>query len=451
MERLARCLAALALAGVLCGCFWFTRQPVSKAPTATAFSAPTRTLTPTLLPTWAHQAKKTETAPPTAPPTASATPAATPSATSSPLATDTSALPTATQVPAIATAPPPSPTPTFFTENESPAASLYSTRERLGLAFNPGFGALSEYPLERLPFGWYSDWRVREYPEQPDGIEFVQLVRVSKSQYPPDWERLAAAIAANPGAIWLIGNEPECIYQDARTPTEYASIYHDCYIFIKERDPSARVGAGGVVEPTPLRLQWLDQVLAAYHSAYGERLPTDVWHIHNQILQEKRNEYGCDIPVGLSQDAGRLYPWWENDSMEHFRDHIWDFRRWMGERGERDKPLIVSEYGVLMPNDHFDEIGGSGSGERRVKEFMSGSMKFMLTARDEELGCPSDGNRLVQRWLWFSLNNPSWEQNQAANQGFNGNLCDPYTRELTPYGEHYAQLAAELIAGNVSD
>lgn len=334
---------------------------------------------------------------------------------------------------------------------ENPKTSLYSTRERFGLAFNSGFGALSEYPLEQLPFGWYADWRVQVDPAQPAGIEFVQTIRVGPNAYPPDWEQIAAAIAANPGATWLIGNEPECVYQDARTPAEYASIYHDCYVFIKERDPGAQVVVGGVVEPTPLRLQWLDEMWNAYQAEYGERLPCDAWHVHNQILQEKRGEYGCDIPVGLSQDAGQLYPWWENDSMDHFVDHIWAFRRWLAAKGERDKSLILSEYGVLMPNAHFDTIGGTGSGQERVKAFMSASMEYMLNARDPEIGCPADGNRLVQRWLWFSLNNPSWEQTQAANQGFNGGLCDPYTHALTPYGEFYAQFVPDLIAEYGSD
>ena len=31
---------------------------------------------------------------------------------------------------------------------------------------------------------------------------------------------------ANPGFLWLIGNEPECIWQGDTTPEDYAEVYH---------------------------------------------------------------------------------------------------------------------------------------------------------------------------------------------------------------------------------
>ena len=109
----------------------------------------------------------------------------------------------------------------------------------------------------------------------------------------------------------------------------------------------------------------------------------------------------------------------------------------MDDHGQRDKWLIISEFGVLYPSDWFDDLGDPG-GDARVMTYMEATLDFLFTATDDALGCPSDGNRLVQRWAWFSLNNPSWTQRPAY--GFNGNLCDPFARELTPFGEHYEAL-----------
>jgi hypothetical protein len=318
----------------------------------------------------------------------------------------------------------------------------FQTLARFGLAIHLTLGKLEDYPLERLPFGWYSDWKYNPSAPRPNGAEYVQMIPVDSMRYPPNWDKVREAILANPGSLWIIGNEPECIYQGNRSPEAYAEIYHDSYQFIKNADPFSSVAIGGVVQPTPLRLEWLERVLQHYEMRYGQSMPVDVWNIHNQILQEKRGYYGCDIPVGLEADEGRLYQWWQNDSIEIFREHVWAFRRWMAEHGQRDKMLIISEYGVLYPSHWFDTLGPPG-GDARVNSFMAETFDFMLHARDEELGCPADGKLLVQRWLWFSLNNPTWLQN--SEWGFNGNLCDPYTQQMTVFGEHYERTMQRIL------
>ncbi len=432
--RLSLALAALGLALSLTGCARSCGQAV---PPATATSQPTaQSVTPTPQPL-AAVATLPPTATVTTSPSATPTypPPHTPTSTATPSPRPTS---TATRTPTAA----PTLTPT------APSGpSLYTTRRRLGVAFSSGYGPIAAYPLDRLPFGWYLDWQFHEHPAPPAGIEFVQTVRTGPGSYPPDWGALRRAAAANPGSLWLVGNEPECLHQDGRAPEDYAAIYHDVYAALKAADPTAQVAIGGVVEPTPLRLEWLDRVLAAYAAAYGEPLPVDAWNTHNQILQELRGEYGCDIPVGLAADAGMRYAYDENDSLEHFRAHIWALRHWMAQHGYRDRPLIVSEFGVLMPRALLEREGQPGSGEARVMAFMQGSIGWMLSASDPAIGCPADGNRLVQRWAWFSLNGPNWEDEPAANQGFNGGLSHPNTRALTVYGEAYSHLAIGWLAG----
>jgi hypothetical protein len=55
----------------------------------------------------------------------------------------------------------------------------------------------------------------------------------------------------------------------------------------------------------------------------------------------------------------------------------------------------------------------------------------------------------VQRWAWFSLDVPPW--NPATNEGFNGNLFDPYARTITGYGLNFRKHTAALPAPDYRD
>jgi hypothetical protein len=311
--------------------------------------------------------------------------------------------------------------------------------DRFGVAVRSDFGEITDYDVASLHIAWYSDWAARVNPPRPAGIEYAQLVWVSDGVFSPSLDQLAPMVDANLGSVWMIGNEPECIWQGNNTPEQYAQAYHQLYTFIKDTDPTAQVAIGGVVQPTPLRLRWLDRVLDHYQATYGEPMPVDVWNIHNMILPEVRGGWGCDIPRGLTEDSGRLYTVDDNDSVDYFVQHVVDFRTWMRDRGQRDKPLIITEYGVLMPVEY-------GLTPQRVNAFMNATFDYLLTARDNALGYPADENRLVQRWLWFSLNDPPWDP--ATGAGFNGALFDHrfpgYPGVLTEFGINFKQYMGVL-------
>ena len=55
-------------------------------------------------------------------------------------------------------------------------------------------------------------------------LEYVQLFEVSQAS--PDWATLQTAVAARPGSLWILGNEPECPNQGNMTPEDYAERYH---------------------------------------------------------------------------------------------------------------------------------------------------------------------------------------------------------------------------------
>jgi hypothetical protein len=269
------------------------------------------------------------------------------------------------------------------------------------------------YDVSALNLGWYVDWGTQTNPPRPGGAEYAQMLHVDGSSFSPSGSTLAARIAANPGALWLIGNEPDCIYQDNVPPQEYAQAYHDAYTFIKGHDSTAAVSAGGIVQPTPLRMQYLDIVLDTYSSLYGEPLPTDAWNIHTYILREAsctkypNSCWGAEIPPGIAADAGMLYTLDDTDDLDIFQQRIEQFRQWMRGQGYRDTPLLITEYGTLLPyydpDSLFYDSEGNPFDEERARDFMYGTFDFLLTANDPDMGYPADENRLVQRWLWYSL------------------------------------------------
>ncbi len=324
---------------------------------------------------------------------------------------------------------PAGPSPTATRPGPEPGqAFLYQGRPRWGVGV--ALGPISRYDVEPLQLGWYLDWGARPDSARPGGAEYAQMVRLKGGVLRPDAGALAEIARANPGSLWLIGNEPDVRWQDNVEPAAHARLYHQAYSAIKAADPAAQVAIGGVTQPTPLRLRYLERVLAAYEEQFGAQIPVDVWHVHAFILREERGSWGVDIPPGLTEDEGMLYEVDDGDDMEIFRRQIVDFRRWMAERGFRDRPLIVTEYGILMPEEY-------GFPPERVVGFLADTFDFFLTARDPALGCPADDDRLVQRWCWFSLDAPDGEYPT-------GRLFDPQTGALTAVGEGWERVVGRL-------
>ncbi|MBN1136038.1 MAG: hypothetical protein JXM73_05610 [Anaerolineae bacterium] len=285
---------------------------------------------------------------------------------------------------------------------------------------------MARYDVERLGAGWFLTGLTEQVLPLPAGMEFAPLVQVLGATYSPDAETLQEIARTQPGALWLVGNEPDVIWQDCATPEEYALVYHQVYTALKSADPSARIAIGGISQVTPLRLRYLDGVLLAYEEKYGEPMPVDVWNIHLAILREERGSWGVDIPPGLPDDRGILYEIEDNADVEILKREIASFRAWMAERGLRDRPLIVTEFSVLMPPEYgfpFD----------RVRDFLVAAFDLMLTATDSETGYQADGNRLVQRWAWYGLADKIYST---------GNLFDPDTGQITLLGLAFAEYTA---------
>ncbi|MHB0856551.1 MAG: hypothetical protein ACYC5M_03155 [Anaerolineae bacterium] len=318
-------------------------------------------------------------------------------------------------------------------------------------------GSLAGYDVAQLGAGWYTNWSTSASPSLPAGLAYVQTVRFTpvnpedegadphdpdQVTVRPDAATRAAIAAAHPGSLWLLGNEPDSVFQgEPLEPAVYAEVHHRLYAEIKNWDPTALVANGGIVQPTPCRLAYLDLVWAAHQAAYGTPLPVDVWNIHAFILTE-HPLWGAGLPPGVDPGCATSFDYRDADDPTILREGIVRFRQWMKDKGQQAKPLIVSEYGVLYHLYYdpvegvwkpFTDEEGNAFTQERVSRYMVDSFRVFLWNSDAALGMPEDGYRLVQAWAWYSL----------SDTFYNGALFDA-DKTLTLMGQTYADYTANL-------
>jgi hypothetical protein len=310
--------------------------------------------------------------------------------------------------------------------------------------------------LDDLGAGWYATFDSDPGGMPSNGAEFVPLIwvqqRVENGVYMPTFhirpglndQGLGRLIDARPGALWIVGNEvdrgpqPGMLAQAGTFPDIYAQAYHQIYHYIKERDSTALVANSGLVEVTPGRLQYLDLMWESYLDRYHEPMPVDVWNMHIYVLPEV-DPYGqpngiASVAVGTDPELGKMesfdpdgsgprkpldtcplediYCIAEHDDALVFAQQVLAMRNWMAEHGQRNKPLILSEFSLIYPYlidpDGAcwlqDENGNCFTNDRTLS-YMDATLDYLTSARDGSLGYPLDNNRLVQQWLWFSIAN----------------------------------------------
>ena len=326
---------------------------------------------------------------------------------------------------------------------------------------------ITDMDVGPLRAGWYIDYHARQTPSRPGGIEFAQVINLGQGpdrsfHYSPKGADLLDIIDANPGAIWFIGNEPDRRgYQDDIEPDVYARAYGTLYALIKARDATARVYPGSIVQATELRLKYLNIVLDTYLAEYGRAMPVDGWSIHGFILREVSESHptlsawGAGIPPGLDDLTGLVINVRDNDSVALFVQQIERFRQWMADNGYRNVPLILSEYGVLMP-DGFKDEDGRAFDHGRVNAFMDTTFDYLLNTRSAQVGYPLDDNRLVQRLSWYSTNDKNFngwlfDTDNALNRSLMGDNYVSYTADVKEELDFFPNIVRVLPAKLVKD
>ncbi|MDA0243000.1 MAG: Ig-like domain-containing protein [Chloroflexi bacterium] len=363
----------------------------------------------------------------------------------------------------------------FFANHQSEQAVVapncrYGISDTGGSSFFDQFGA-----------GWVVNFVPSNNPSYAPGMEYVPIIRLKQLKdgngnrlpgytfhggTPPLTDGpggMGELVAAMPGRLWLVGNEIDRhTAQDDIMPEIYATAYHDIYYFIKQRDPSARIAISGLVQVSPGRLQYLDLVWESYLAQYGHPMPVDVWNMHAYALPEIQlngQDSGAAVALGTDPnlaliDAGgqlalcaqnNVMCIYEHDQMAQLQYQVIAMRQWMKNRGQQNKPLIISEYSLLYPYIKFedgtcdyvrDEYGNCFD-PARVSQFMVNSFNYLETAADPNLGYALDNNKLVQQWLWFTSAVPDNEYVGSSSKLLTNNLTS-----LTTVGNTYASSVA---------
>jgi hypothetical protein len=336
------------------------------------------------------------------------------------------------------------------------AAGVDFSNCRLGVGLTRN--SIGVYNYTPTHVGWYHNWSAPLIPVRPGNMEFYNTVEIRQDKSggvfldtvsinPPltmDANGLGPIIHANPGSVWILGNEIDRRGQSETMPDKYAEAYHDTYQFVKSIDPTARIAIGSVVEPTPLRLEYLDKILYAYRVKYRTPMPIDVWNIHMYILPELVGSWGAEVPPGSTVNQGRLYTAADNVNLNVFKSLIREMRVWMKSRGYQDRPLIFTEFGALLPLWWMSQNGVT---QQQMNQFNRDAVYFMNTATDADLGYVADGYHLVQRSALYSMDDdspaPGGEDGEFAWGTFLFRSTSPFT--LTSIGQYYIeQIAAPL-------
>jgi hypothetical protein len=311
-------------------------------------------------------------------------------------------------------------------ENIEPAEAIPSGAWSARAGFSISSTTDPGYWAQMLGSGWYLDWSMRT-EITANGPEHWQMVRVHEDCISPSPEAIQSSASSFPGQVWIIGNEPDVIWQDDVTPSSYAVNYHALYYLIKSSDPIAQVAVGGISQASPLRLEYLDQVLQTYQDRYHEALPTDWWTVHGYVLREEQNSWGVEIPPGMDVTQGQLYEVSDHGRLDLFEKQLVAFRTWMKTNGYQDTPLALTEFGILMPTSY-------GFPTEFIADYLEQTFAWLYQSQDSSTGYPDDSYHLVQKWAWFSISDPNYPSS---------NLGDISNGRLTLIGERFRSVVSK--------
>lgn len=250
-----------------------------------------------------------------------------------------------------------------------------------GVSIAYGLGGAQE--LNELRTAWYTD-----YDYRGAALADQQRLYMVKTSWDP--AGVADVARSHPGEWWQFGNEPNDLHQDNVSPSEYAHRYRSFYHMLKDADPSAQVIPAGLANAD---WRWAESFRQAYEREYGTWPPVDGWNIHNYLLDSCASATDVNL----------------------FKSRIESFRSWMARNGEADKPLFLTEYGVLYGNGccNCPTIPPD-----QVAEFMQMTSQWLSESH------------AANAWAWFAV---------RTDGRTNGDLFFP-DRVLTEFGRAYRDL-----------
>ena len=127
----------------------------------------------------------------------------------------------------------------------------------------------------------------------------------------------------------------------------------------------------------------------------------------------------------------------EVDDLNRILEQIRMMRQWMADHGQRNKPLINTEYGILLNES-------TGFDQARVQRFLVATFDLFYRRPeiiDHAIGMPDDGGRMLQQWFWFILSN---EERYFAQT--HTSLMSSVNLQLLPLGQEFGNYVSNLVS-----
>lgn len=241
--------------------------------------------------------------------------------------------------------------------------------------------------LDALGPVWYMDY----HWDTPTLSGHGRLYVIRSWEVRGDRGAILSAMQASGPAWWSLGNEPNDPNQDNVSPEEYAELYHtfEGWAIKAQR---CKILPAGIANAD---WNWAEAFRKAYRQKYGRYPRVDGWNIHNYVLEEGLNPY----------------------DVAEFQRRILAFHRWMESIGDEQKPLFLTEFGVLYGNGCCNRPVDPPD---KIQSFMRDAVRWL-----------ADSN-LVACWAWFASD---------ANP-YNGSLLDQ-SGQPNALGTIYRELLLE--------
>ncbi|MBP9758261.1 hypothetical protein KBD45_01090 [Candidatus Dojkabacteria bacterium] len=304
-------------------------------------------------------------------------------------------------------------------------ADKYTMRERFGVG---GYPTVSN-PLN---MGWYFQWtNTNPYSIglYEKSVSFMPLLGLAPDvQYPDqpgkktcaEWKTFFAAHPSeyNDNTKVMIGNEFG-FGNEVRNYDETALYFNAWKSCVKSYNSNIQVGSGA----TP----WT-------HKLSGDINGREYFI---GFINKLKTSYGNESLPDFIVQHGYSYVGDINQDIQACKNNLVDMRRVMNDLGLRDRDLIIKEFSPSHAQS-FDQ----------TKSYMDAVINYYATATDNNIGNPTDGNRLVQKWAWFLSNektetltaNPTWKYYILFDQDNNN--------AITPAGAKYKELIDKYVPAN---
>ena len=331
-----------------------------------------------------------------------------------------------------------------------PISAPYTMKDRFGLSGNDG----DNPAIAELGVSWYLNWGYT--PDNSSSlIEYLPMVLHTQGEDFASYDAFKSAIMAvktnRPEAYgncttWLIGNEVGLSVTgggEIYPPEKYAEYFKKYADWISqlgtELGVTYKLAAGSVITRPDIELHvesrtipedvrpkktkingslYMEKALKIYKIKYNTKMPVDVFQLHPYMFDGK-----IDFKINM------------------FKQSVTSFRTMLQKQGYKDKEVWITEWGNLVddPNKKNDTTFADSI------KIMNEGIPWLTRVNSGTDGMPADGNKLIQRWGWFTFkylkdtpNDPNylWQHKYTY-------MFDPTTQQLNNLGLNYKRLITQ--------